>query len=258
MRCILAGLLAAGAAAATGMAGTTPMDEKIPDQTPTLIACEVTASTPMKDVRVIKSAKDRKAMVGTYHYNVYLPAGYEADTSKQWPSIFISSPGGNASMGPMSEWLVANGYIAIMLVEAKNGPWLPIAGNFLAAHDDAVKRFRLKEGEKLATGFSGGARAAGLFGAMRPGFRGLILQGAGGSQGDGGGYDFEGIRKIRGFRTAMIVGNSDGNKSEIAGVKACLGGKEKFQSWTFDGGHTWAPAEKFAEAASWVVGKAAN
>ncbi|MBU4459290.1 MAG: hypothetical protein KJ579_01880, partial [Verrucomicrobia bacterium] len=131
MRRILAGLLAAGAGVATGMAGTTPMDEKVPDQTPTLIECEVTASTPMKDVRVIKSAKDRKAMVGTYHYNVYLPAGYETDTSKQWPSIFIASPGGNASMGPMSEWLVANGYIAIMLVESKNGPWLPIAGNFL-------------------------------------------------------------------------------------------------------------------------------
>lgn len=82
----------------------------------------------------MKSAKDRKAMAGTYHYNVYLPAGYGADSSKQWPSIFI----------------------------------------------------------------------------------------------------------------------------EIADVKAGLGGKEKFQSWTFDGGHAWAPAEKFAEAASWIIGKAGN
>ena len=89
--------------------------------------------------------------------------------------MFIASPSGNASMGAMAERLKSGGYVVVMLVESKNGPWGPIVGNFLAAHDDVVQRVRIQEGLKFATGMSGGARASSVFVQARPGFAGLIL-----------------------------------------------------------------------------------
>ena len=52
-----------------------------------------------------------------YHYRVVLPKGYHGDASKSWPAIFVASPGGNASMGNMAEWIKKHGYIAILLDE---------------------------------------------------------------------------------------------------------------------------------------------
>jgi hypothetical protein len=55
---------------------------------------------------------------GIYHYKVWLPKGYNADPKKTWPALFIASPGGNATMGNMADWIKRHGYIAIMLEES--------------------------------------------------------------------------------------------------------------------------------------------
>ena len=77
---------------------------------------------------------------GTYHYEVYLPPGYDVETDRSYPCIFVMSPGGKphglfktfANQARQHKW------IAVLLMEARNGPWEPIVSNFVAAHDDVV------------------------------------------------------------------------------------------------------------------------
>jgi hypothetical protein len=145
----------------------TPLTEPLKDGTETRITC------------AYKGAGKFAALSGTYHYVLRIPEGYSADARKTWKSIFIADPNGKARLGAMADWVKAHGYVAIMLEESRNGPWEPILGNFLAAHEDVVRRVRLAEGRKVATGFSGGARASSTFVTLAPGFGGLILQGAG-------------------------------------------------------------------------------
>jgi hypothetical protein len=146
--------------------------------------------------------------------------------------------------------LKSSGYVVVMPQEAKNGPWAPIVGSLLASHDDVVKRVRIQEGLKFATGFSGGARMSGLLAQMRPGFTGLYLQGAG-LPPKGSGYITAGLTKIPGFAVAMAVGEKDKNLHEVKLVQAALPGV-KFLPLSFDGGHQWAPAELFDKALAWL------
>jgi hypothetical protein len=229
---------------------TTPLNMLLEEQKEILITCELAQAPKRAEVPVL-SAKDCEAVKGTYHYKLWLPAGYLADKQKAWPCLFIASPGGKAGMGQMAAWIKASGYVAIMLVESKNGPWAPIAGNFLAAHDDVIKRVRIQEGLKLATGMSGGARAASLFVQMRPGFAGLVLQAAGGASDDKGQYHVSKLKGSPGVVVAMTMGEKDPNKTEVARMKAAVGAS-RFNAFPFDGPHGWAPQETFEKAINWV------
>jgi len=237
--------------AASVYAETTPMDSPLSEQQETTITCELSAVPHPQEIPVFDSAKDSDAAKGTYHYKLWIPKGYHADPQRRWPCMFIASASGNAKMGAMAPWLKANGYIVVMLVESKNGPWSPIIGNFLAAHDDVVRRVRIQEGLKFATGMSGGARASSVFVQIRPGFCGLILQGAGGSFDSRGNYHFAGLKRNPALCIAMTMGETDSNKNEVPRVKAALGSM-KFLPLMFKGGHTWAPQETFEEAIAWV------
>jgi len=170
---IIAFLIANGIA----NAAVTPMETPVPDEKITTIECEYQLGE--KD---LKKFNDNPPAKGTYHYTVYLPPGYNSDKDTSYPCIFVASPGGKASLGNLTEVSLKDKFIVVMLVESKNGPNEPNMGNFLAAHDDAVKRFRIQEGLKIATGHSGGARDSSTNAGMRPGFCGIILQGAGFAQ----------------------------------------------------------------------------
>jgi len=228
----------------------TPLAQALPEQEEITIACELTTTEPRANVPVFDSPKDSEAAKGNYHYKLWLPKGYSADPQRRWPCWFIMSPGGNARMGQMGALLKSSGYIVVMPQEAKNGPWVPIVGSLLATHDDVVKRVRIQEGLKFATGFSGGARMAGLLAQMRPGFSGLYLQGAG-LPPKGNGYHTAGLTKIPGLAVAMVVGASDSNLHEVKAVQAALPGA-RFLPLSFDGGHAWAPAESFEKALPWI------
>lgn len=89
---------------------------------------------------------------GEYHYDLYLPPGYEQNKTEVYPCLFIADPAGNAHLGNMADRVKRDEMIAVMLVESKNGDWEPIFANFCAAHDDAVKRVRI--GLKWMTGLS--------------------------------------------------------------------------------------------------------
>lgn len=233
-------------------AETTPLTQPLSDEGETLITCELTQPPRYSEVPVFKSPKEAANAKGTYHYKLWLPNGYSSDPKKQWPCMFIMSAGGNASMGPMESYLKNNGFIVVMLVEAKNGPWEPIVGNFLAAHDDVIKRVRVAEGKKYATGQSGGARGSSVFVQLRPGFCGLILQAAGASFDDAGKYNVAGIK--RNTCIAMTMGTSDSNKGEVDRMKNLFNG-QRLAVFEFNGGHVWAPAEVFEKAMSWLNDK---
>ncbi len=232
-------------------AETTPLNEPLEEQKETLIACELTQAPKRAEVPVFDSAKECDAAKGEYHYKLWLPGGYKADEKKAWPCLFIASPGGKAGMGNMATWLKASGYVVVMLVESKNGPWGPIVGNFLAAHDDVIKRVRIQEGLKIATGLSGGARASSAFVQTRSGFAGLILQGAGGAFDGKGVYQVARLKGSHGVFVAMTMGEKDSNKTEVPRMKTALG-PARFSSYSFDGGHAWAPQETFEKAIAWV------
>lgn len=232
-------------------AETTPLTSELMEQKEITIACELTQAPKPSETVVLTSAKECEGTKGTYHYKLWLPAGYLADAKKRWPCLFIASPSGKASMGKFAPWLKENGYIVVMLVESKNGPWEPIIGNFLAAHDDVVKRVRIQEGLKIATGFSGGARASSLFVQMRPGFSGLILQGAGGALSEKGHYLIDGIKKNQSLYVVMTIGGGDRNKSELARMKTRIS-TSQFLELPFDGGHEWAPPKLFEKAMTWI------
>ncbi len=233
-------------------AETTPLTQPLAEERETVIACEWAKTEPHQNVPVFGSAKESEQARGSYHYKLWLPRGYLADTARRWPCMFIADPGGNAGMGNMAARLQAGGYVVAMLVESKNGPWVPIVGNFLAAHDDLVQRVRIQEGLKFATGMSGGARGSSLFAQMRPGFAGWIGQGAGFAPDAHGGYHTAGLRKLPGFLVALTMGETDDNRNEIEKVRAAVPGAGRFLPLTFSGGHEWAPAEKFAAALDWM------
>ncbi|NJL18937.1 MAG: hypothetical protein HC901_01095 [Bdellovibrionaceae bacterium] len=231
-------------------AQTTPLDQKLEAEIETDITCELTDKPKRSAIPVFNTPEDTEAALGTYHYKLWLPKGYHEDTKKEWPCMFIMSAGGNAKMGKMADYLKTNGYIVVMLVEAENGPWPPIVGNFLAAHDDVVERLRV--GDKYATGASGGARGSSVFVQIRPGFTGLILQAAGVAFDDNGAYFTKQINDLPKLRVAMLMGNQDRNKVEVERMENLMD-KKKFKVFPFEGGHGFAPGETFAEAMNWIV-----
>jgi len=217
----------------------TPLTEPLKDGTESRITC------------VYKGTGKLAAMSGTYHYKLWVPEGYSADPKKTWKTIFIADPSGKAKLGAMGDWIKAHGYIAVMLEESKNGPWEPNIGNFLSAHEDVVKRMRVAEGKKVATGFSGGARASSLFVTLVPGFGGLIFQGAGCIDVNPDGSYV--VKDIKVKAAAGTFGKKDMNYKEAARLKKSFG--SRIEIFEFDGGHQWAPKEIVEQALNEVDGK---
>lgn len=217
----------------------------------TPLTTPLTDATEMRITCIYKGTGKLAAMSGTYHYKVWVPAGYSADPKKTWKSLFIADPSGKAKLGAMGDWIKTHGYIAVMLEESKNGPWEPIVGNFLAAHDDVVKRLRIAEGKKVATGFSGGARASSLFVTLVPGFGGLLLQGAGCSDSNPDGTYV--IKNIKCQAIAGTFGLKDMNYQEAARLKKSFG--SRIEILEFAGGHQWAPQDIVDKALNVIDGK---
>ena len=228
----------------------TPMDTPIKDGGLTEIECAYDL-----DEKKLFAKMDMTADKGVYHYTVYVPADYSTNPQKQYPCLFIFSPNGNAQLGAVKDYVAKNQWIAVMLKESKNGPMAPSCANFLAAHDDAVKRLRIKEGSKVVTGLSGGARAASHVVGARPGFAGMILQGAGFNYYGNGEYVTVSLKQNKSLRVFVLFGDTDSNIKESKWLEDRLPNFTKLKIVTFKGGHDWAPAESMEQALTWVMEK---
>jgi len=216
-------------------AGPAPQDIPLPEGKETTVPCHVN-----------EGGKE-------WHYRVYIPEGYddEANAGRTYPALVISSPSGKAKMGRMADWIKSHRFLAIMLVEAKNGPWDPIINNFQAAYADARQRLRINPTLVFGTGFSGGARATSMYNHLliemkAPPMAGVILQGAGTASG----ATLSDLANAK-VPTAFVAGRKDSNRSEGAGLKARIP-SALFMERQFDGGHQWAPKEVVEECLDWV------
>jgi hypothetical protein len=160
-----------------------------------------------------------------YHYQLWLPADYASSPTQARSSLFIASPNGKATMGAMADWIRRHGYVAVML-------------------EDVIRRVRLAEGRKVATGMSGGARACSVFVGLRPGFGGLLFQAAGYAPiGPNGASPVAGIKAPA---LAATFGEKDPNYAEGPRMKRLFG--DRMELFEFRGGHQWAPKETVEEA----------
>jgi hypothetical protein len=240
-----------GVSASRAAEKSSPLNAGLREGVELFVTCALNEAPRLGEVPVLESKAEREAAKGVYHYKLWLPPGYLSQTKRRWPCLFIASPAGNAKMGNMRARLTNGNYVVVLLEESRNGPWAPAIGNFLAAHDDVVRRVRLQEGAKVATGFSGGARASSIFVQLRPGFAGAILQGAGVGRLDDGWPCFDGLVRNQALAIAMIVGRGDPRRTEMEEMEDRLGPK-RFAAFVFPGGHQWAPVRSFDEALDWL------
>jgi hypothetical protein len=223
----------------------TPLSAPLPDATATTIYCvqekeEALAGLPSTFPR---------AAADVYRYRLYLPPNYSTEPERHYPAMFIV----NGDLAQMKVRAKRDGWIVIMLPDAKNGPWPPILGNLFAAHDDAAKRLRLKSGWKFSTGFSGGARAASLLAQFRSGFGGVLLQGAGFAFDECNDY-ITGPLKSRpaDFNVFMAVGDRDTHSDELEKLRRELR-PVNLRYATFLGGHQRATQALFDEGVDWLL-----
>lgn len=234
-----AAALAVAAMGGAAAAEPTPLDAPLAPGETTLIACK-TGDEIDTSSGIVQE---------TYHYALYIPRDYD-DHDRRYPVMFLASPTGDAEMGALEETLADDRWLAVMLVESRNGSpdWLP---NFECAFDDVAARARVQPGAMFCSGFSGAARACSAYPALRPGFRGMILQSAGPQGG-------------RGFMTAGnedmtihgVFGTLDSNFHHARRMRLFLPGRVALSIEIFEGGHEWAPPETMARALDWVLEKA--
>jgi len=228
----------------------TPLNAGLREENELWVTCALPNAPQPGEIPVLQSKTESDNAAGIYHYKLWLPHGYLAQPQRRWPCVFIASPFGNARMGNMADSLKRT-HVVVMLVESRNGPWSPTIGNFLAAHDDVVRRIRIREGAKIATGLSGGARAASVFAQIRPGFAGVIMQGAGVARTDNGAYYFNHIAKNPAMLFALLIGANDPRRSEISELQHQIS-PDHLAILVFPGGHWWAPPETFGKALDWI------
>jgi hypothetical protein len=237
---------------AIGFSAVTPLDQPLPEDQVSMVEYAYERDEPALEQRYEVSIQK-----GTYHYRIYVPAGYYGSSSNRYPCLFIHSPGGDAQLDNVRDYAREKKWFVVMLVESRNGPDGPCIGNFLGAHDDVVGRFRIAEGRKVATGFSGGARMAGMSVGMRPGFSGLILQGAGFDyyqEGPKRGrYKYMSVQDHGEIVVYGLFGDKDSNRIEIELTKRQLPEKTIREFTTFAGGHEWAPPDAMRNALDWIV-----
>ena len=187
---------------------------------------------------------------GIFHYRLYLPSDYHEQPARQYPVMFIASPGGEARMGHMAERLTRDRWAVVMLAESRNRSvlWHP---NFVAAYSDVLKRVRVHPEMLFCTGFSGGARVCSRYPSIRPGFQGLILQGAGFS-----GPAWVLTRSNARVTVYGLFGAHDPNRREAHRIRRRLPLHTRSLVEIWDGGHDWAPSHAFERALDWAVDKA--
>jgi len=238
------------------VAQPSPLTTELKDDSTTRIECDYTKN---EKIRVDESPKDNsdnpaasKKRTG-FHYDLYIPEGYNAATNTSYPCMFIASPNGKAAMGKMAARLKKDRWVVVMLVESKNNDntWL---ANFLAAHDDVVKRVRIAEGAKFGTGLSGGARCCSTFPLLRAGFAGIICQSAGFAYRDTSSEGIIGIyKKFPGHvAVAGTFGTKDFNIEEASTIWTFLPPTSRKWVEVFEGGHEWCPDVTFQRAMDWI------
>lgn len=239
----------------SGRTQPTPMDAPLAEETPVTIDCELKRMPGVSEMKHLTRFKERQAVMGAFQYQVRLPRGFHEAPAKSWPSMFIVAPEDHARLEAVQAWLSTNGFVTVVLLNARQGDLAPAIGNFLSAHDDAVKRLRLKDGEKWMIGVEEVGRRASLFVQYRPGFRGLLLLNTLAFRGAGNKPDLEGLRRNSTIRIASLYDYMGGSLRDDWLIGKAINAPERsrsFEYWeSIDGDFTKA----FDRATAWILGR---
>lgn len=180
-------------------------------------------------------------------YALYLPSGY--DSSRVWPVLVLFDPAarGEVAVEAFREGAERRGFLLAASNTARNGPWEPLIRAARAVHRDVVERFSADPGRLYAGGFSGGSRAASLFGRMveRP-VAGWVACGAGPAP------DVPPSAFTPGTYLGL-VGGADFNFKELRRLDDALDAAGVLhRMFYFEGGHAWPPPELCARALDWL------
>jgi pimeloyl-ACP methyl ester carboxylesterase len=186
----------------------------------------------------------------TQSYALYLPSTYA--TAKPWPIIYFFDPGGRGRrpVELYKDLAEKYGFVLAASNNSKNfGPEESKSVN--AIWQDTHLRFPLDGHLTYVSGFSGGARVAGLMAltCQQCQIAGVIA--------DGAGYPTNWSESKDKLLYFFAVGNQDFNWSEVMTVRrqredAGL----SYRVRVFPGPHQWAPVAVMQEAIEWLMLKA--
>jgi dienelactone hydrolase len=188
----------------------------------------------------------------TETYALYLPSTYTP--AKPWPIIYAFDPGawGKVPVKLYKDAAEKYGYIVAGSNNSQNFAMAETSKAANAVWRDTHVRFSLDEHQSYTTGFSGGARVAGLVALRCPQCKiaGVIANGAG--------YpNTERPPQKDSFLYFFSIGNQDFNWPEVMNVR-----REREDSGAayrvreFPGPHQWAPPAVIEDAVEWIHLKA--
>ena len=180
-------------------------------------------------------------------YALYLPSSYDA--RRTWPVIyaFDAAARGQLPLECFRESAEKYGYIVVGSNISRNGPMLPSLRAGLAMMRDTLDRFSVDERRLYATGFSGGARAAGTMAQVQQGrIAGVI--------GCAAGFPEKAQPTAQTpFAFCGTIGNEDFNWVEMNRLDRTLASLGKaHRLLRFSGGHTWPPKDVAMAAVEWL------
>jgi hypothetical protein len=183
-------------------------------------------------------------------YALYLPSAYTS--AKPWPIIYFFDPGGKGRR-PLEFYKDLAEKYGFVLAASNNSK------NFSSDESKSVnaiwldthQRFALDAHLTYVSGFSGGARVAGLMGltCQQCQIAGVIAHGAG--------YPTNWTESKDKLLYFFAIGNQDFNWPEVMTVRRQREDKGlAYRVRVFPGTHQWAPAEVMQDAIEWMLLKA--
>lgn len=185
-------------------------------------------------------------------YALYLPSAYTP--AKRWPVIYAFDPlaRGKVPVRLFKDAAEKYGYIVAGSNNSRNFSPEESFKGATAMWADTHTRLSLDERQVYMTGFSGGARMAGMLAirCVQCKVAGVIAQGAG--------YPMSGSPPPKDeLLYFLAVGNEDFNWGEIISVaRQREDAGEAYRLRVFSGPHQWAPAEIIEDAVEWIRLKA--
>jgi len=180
-------------------------------------------------------------------YALYLPVNYTPE--KRFPVIYAFDPGARGSL-PVERFKEAAekyNYIVVGSNNSRNGPGVPLSAIINALFDDTQARLAIDERRVYTTGFSGGARVAGMIAFASKGqIVGVIACGAG--------FPAEAKpAKDLPFAFYGIAGSDDFNLIEVRQLVRSLDSLGASTNLAiFEGDHSWPPTAACTEAVEWM------
>ena len=178
-------------------------------------------------------------------YALYLPSNYSP--TRNWPLLLSSDPMARGSVPLELQRAAAEklGFVLAASNNSQNGPGKARFDATEATLNDVQARVSIDTKRLYLAGLSGGARFSSQIALMCKCSAGVLLDGAGFSNG-------QSVTTEAPFPVFSTVGSLDFNYSEVVPLQDALA-KAGYPHWlrVFDGSHEWAPADVMEEALIW-------